>query len=182
MPGLLWFGGLWDYRQLPWRLFSKRFAANNESLQFQVVALMFALNVGVNVFPYLPHSKYLALAGVGITALLTTFGNGPVFSGIQSIVNENMRSVTIALLFMFSNLIGFGLGPLFLGLISDFMHPAYGTDSLRYALAMFSPGAFWVAYYYWRSSKTIAADIKISEAGKGVISERVEEYYSNDVI
>ena len=70
----------------------------------------------------------------------------------------------IALIFLFANLIGFGLGPLALGAMSDLLNPMFGQDSLRYALALFSPGVIWIAFHYWKAGNTIQADIMAVEA------------------
>ena len=90
--------------------------------------------------------------------------NGAIFSAIQSLVNDRMRSVAIALIFLFANLIGMGLGPLAVGVLSDLLAPMFGQDSLRYALVSFSPGLLWVAYHYWKSAATIEDDIRRVES------------------
>ena len=139
--------------------FATRFAANNERLQFRVTACLWALNVPVNLFIYLAPDKYWALSFIAVNAVLTTFGNGTVFAAIQSLSPPQLRSVAVALIFLFANLIGFGLGPLGLGVLSDLLHPAYGQDSLRFAFIVFCPIGFWVAFHYWRVGQSITEDI-----------------------
>ncbi len=89
--------------------------------------------------------------------------NGPLFAAIQSLVTERTRSLAVAITFLFGNLVGFGLGPLVLGIVSDVLSDAYGQDSLRYALLLFCPGALWIAYHYWKVSSTIEQDIYATE-------------------
>ena len=113
---------------------------------------------------YLSPYKYTALTFIAVSAVLGAFANGPIFAAMQSLVNQKMRSVAVAITFMLANLIGFGLGPLALGVISDLLHPIFGQDSLRYALVIFSPGSLWVAFYLWKVSNTIEEDIKLVEA------------------
>ena len=44
------------------------------------------------------------------------------------------RAIAAATLLFFQNLIGLGLGPLFFGILSDFIKPMAGPDSVRYVL------------------------------------------------
>jgi hypothetical protein len=52
----------------------------------------------------------------------------------QSIAPASMRSFASALTTGTYNLIGMGLGPLAVGLISDALHPRMGADAIRYGL------------------------------------------------
>ena len=144
--------------------YASRFAACREKLQMRTLACLSVCYGLMSVVIYLSSSKYTALAFVAVCAVVGAFGNGPIFAAMQSLVHEKMRSVAVAITFMFANLIGFGLGPLALGIISDVLNPMYGPDSLRYALAIFSPGSLWVAYYYWKAGNTIEEDIRLVES------------------
>jgi len=143
---------------------ASRYAASQEKLQMRAVSIVFVITVVVNLMIYLSPSKYLALMFISFSAFLTTLVGGPVFATIQTLVAVRMRSVSVALIFMFANLIGFGLGPLFLGVLSDFMNPIFGQESLRYALAVFCPGSLWVAVHYWKAADTVESDINKNES------------------
>lgn len=151
-----------------------RYAANQEKLQMRALAVIMILYGLANAISYLAPNQSVALVFVAIYALLGGLTNGPIFSAIQSLVNERMRSVTVALIFLCANLIGFGLGPLALGVLSDLLNPLFGQDSLRYALVLFSPGVFWVAFHYWKAGNTIEAEIAQTE------SKRVNRLMSLD--
>ena len=140
------------------------YAAKKEGLQMRALAIVVMVYGVVNALIYLSPHQSMALFCVALSALLGTLGNGTLFSALQSLVDERMRSTTIALVFLFANLIGFGLGPLALGVMSDLLNPMFGQDSLRYALVLFSPGAIWVAIHYWKAGNTIQADIMAVEA------------------
>ena len=70
-----------------------------------------------------------------------------------------MRAVASAILFLILNLIGLGLGPFFTGVMSDLLVPAFGEDSLRYALMITTCFAFWSAFHYWKASKYLREDL-----------------------
>ena len=139
--------------------YASQYVAGKEGLQMRLIALLYILNVVMSLFIYLVTNTLIALLFSAVSSFLLSLGNGPIFAAIQSLVPERMRSVAIALLFMFSNLIGFGFGPLLLGVVSDLMRPTFGDESLRYALTMFCPGGIWVAFLYWKVGISVETDI-----------------------
>ena len=72
---------------------------------------------------------------------------------------EHLRAVAFALVFLFANLIGMGLGPLAVGALSDAFRPWVGEESLRYASMALAPGWLWVAWHSWRASQTVRFDL-----------------------
>ena len=61
---------------------------------------------------------------------------------------------------MFGNLIGQGIGPQIVGIISDALEPSQGTDALRYAMLSMTLTAVGASFYFWRASRTVAQDLK----------------------
>ena len=156
-----------------------RYAAGKEALQMRVVALVFIFSGLLSVMLYLSSNKYSAMAFMAAVGLISALITGPVFSAIQSLVNDRMRSVALAVIFLFANLIGFGLGPLAAGVLSDLLMPMFGQESLRYALVLFSPGYLWVAYFYWKAGDTIEADIRRVESTIGSTKNEMDKSASN---
>ena len=58
----------------------------------------------------------------------------PTYVVVQALVAPGQRTLACAVLLLFMNLMGFGLGPVLVGLISDMLTPAYGTNAIRYGL------------------------------------------------
>ena len=148
-----------------------RYAACKEALQMRAVAVVFVLFGLIFAMIYLSTNKYIALIFLAINGFLLAMCNGAIFSAIQSLVNDRMRSVAFALLFLMANLIGLGLGPLAVGVLSDLLMPMFGQESLRYALLLFTPGYLWLAFHYWKAGNTIEDDIKRVEWGEGLVEE-----------
>ncbi len=167
----LLFGGFGTLGSFLGGYYASRFAARREKLQMRALACAIICYGLASAVAYLAPSKEIALTFIAISAITGTFANGPIFAALQSLVDEKMRSVTVAITFMGANLIGFGMGPLALGIISDLLNPFFGQDSLRYALAIFSPGALWVAVHYWKAGNTIEDDIKLLEASTSPIEQ-----------
>ena len=137
-----------------------RYAVHKEALQMRVLALICGICGTMYVMVYLSANKYSAVAFMAIIATLFAMFTASVFSMIQSLVTDRMRSVALAVTFLLANLIGFGFGPVAVGVISDLLAPRFGQESLRYALMLFSPSYLWLAYHYWKAGSTIENDIR----------------------
>lgn len=79
-------------------------------------------------------SSRFSLVLVTLAVLLWSITGGPVLAALFSVIAPRMRATAGAALMFFTSAIGFGLGPLCVGLLSDFLTPRYGIDALRYAL------------------------------------------------
>jgi MFS family permease len=85
---------------------------------------------------------------------------GPCFAMTQSLAKPHMRAMASAVLLFIVNLIGLGVGPLFVGALSDFLKPSFGVDALRYALlATVATGAAWSAVHFTFAARTLRADL-----------------------
>ena len=63
-----------------------------------------------------------------------------------------MRALASAVLFFVLNFIGLGLGPLTIGVLSDYLEPQYGVDALRYAFSFtFITWVFSILCFYLAS-------------------------------
>jgi MFS family permease len=71
-----------------------------------------------------------------------------------------MRAMAIALIYLFANLIGMGLGPLAAGALSDGLRSWAGEESLRYALLALCPGYLWSGWHLWQAGKTVTRDVQ----------------------
>ncbi|MGX4675858.1 spinster family MFS transporter [SAR92 clade bacterium H246] len=139
------------------------FASGKERTHMQWVTAVIAFEAIIFAIIYSVFDKQISLALMAIVAFLGSCVNAPIFSAIQGLANERMRSVALAIIFLMANLIGFGLGPIAVGVLSDRFNPSFGQESLRYAMLVFSPGLLWAAYHFWRVSFSIEQDIKMAE-------------------
>jgi len=139
-----------------------RRAAHNERLQLKGLAILLTVSAILGAFIYIPAlapNPYWALGWLGLSTV-TGMINGPAFAVIQTLVPERMRATAIALVYLFANLIGLGLGPWAAGALSDLFRPWAGEESLRYALLALSPGYLWVAWHLWQAGKTVTHDLE----------------------
>jgi len=173
------YGGLGTLGIVAGGYYASRLAVRKEKQQMRMLAFTIACSGVVSIMVYLSSSQGLSLFYLSIYAVLIMFGNGPVFGAIQSLMPQQFRSVGVAIAFLFANLIGYGLGPLTLGWLSDLLSPAFGKESLRYALVAFTPGTIWVSIHYWKASNTIEEDIRTVEFEAGLELATVEADGSN---
>ena len=71
---------------------------------------------------------------------------------IQTLAPLKMRAVWAAITLLIINLIGLGIGPTAVGVLSDALAPQYGDESLRYALMVIASLTPLAIFAYWRAS------------------------------
>lgn len=142
---------------------ASRYAAHNECLQLKACAIAIAASAILWTAAYVSPDSYVTLALIGLGVVVQSAIVGPLHATIQTLVPEIMRATAFALVYLFANLIGMGLGPLGVGILSDAFHPWAQDESIRYALLAFAPGFIWVAWYAWRASRTVAGDLAVCE-------------------
>ncbi|WP_423607404.1 spinster family MFS transporter [Sphingomonas sp. MS122] len=77
---------------------------------------------------------------------------GPTFALIQGLAPLRMRALWAAVTLLVINLIGLGLGPTLIGVISDALKPSLGdAQSLRWAMLTFAAATPWALFHYWRA-------------------------------
>lgn len=70
---------------------------------------------------------------VSLSALFWSVSNGPVIATAASVVAPSMRATSSSFIIFSTSVLGFGLGPLSVGLLSDLLTPSFGSQALRYA-------------------------------------------------
>lgn len=139
-----------------------RYAAKNERLQLRVMAGVLFGFIPLYIGIYLSASIYVAFFLMLIAAFMFTSIFGPIFAMIQGIVAPDMRAMSVAILLLFANLVGMGLGPIAVGVMSDLLKPVFGDDALRFALLMWTPGYLWAIFHLMRAEKYVQAEVAIS--------------------
>ena len=87
----------------------------------------------------------LLWAAYGVTAPIWS---GPGYGLSLSLVEPRMRATQTAILFLLTNLVGFGLAPMIVGMLSDLLAPRFGGESLRYAMLAIGLVNLWAALHF----------------------------------
>lgn len=124
----------------------------------------------------------VAMPIVVVAATLGFTFYGPTFAAVQNMVEPRMRASSAAMILFFQNLVGMGLGPLFVGFLSDnFAARSFAGDysaqcsgqmtlnsadclaasslGIRYAMMTCALVALWAAFHYWKASRTLRNDM-----------------------
>ncbi|PAX09279.1 spinster family MFS transporter [Sphingomonas lenta] len=101
---------------------------------------------------YLTESQSLAMVFYVLNYLFASSYLGPTFALIQSLAPLRMRAMWAAVTLLVINLIGLGLGPTLIGILSDLLRPVTGPEeSLRWALVAVGSATPWAIWHYWRA-------------------------------
>ena len=123
----------------------------------------------LNVLGVFAETSNGALGYLFVATAFGAFYLGPAIAITHTLVQPSMRAMSSAILFLILNLIGLGLGPLAVGIMSDLLSSTYGVDSLRYAISWVSlVGLASVALFFF-GAKYLPEDMKASK--KAVESE-----------
>lgn len=140
-----------------------RFAIGNESLQLRMTAFASAAAGAFQLAVLVPASSGAAFVLLAVVAALGSSIYGPLYATIQSVAPPRMRAMAIAVVLLFANMIGMGLGPLVAGMLSDLLARWWPEDSLRYALMIMCPGYAWCMFHLFLASRTVHRSIDEAE-------------------
>ena len=126
------------------------------SLAILVSTPMFALT-------FLTQNSTVAFLSLVLPFMIGVMQGPPSFAVAQGLADVRMRAMAAALLLLITNLIGGGIGPQAVGIMSDYLVAGYQQDSLRYALLAVSlVFGLWSSLHYFLAGKTIRQEFKVS--------------------
>jgi predicted MFS family arabinose efflux permease len=100
-----------------------------------------ALAVAVPFFIGFVHAPTwpVALAFLAVPTFLNYFYLTPAVTFVQNAVTARQRTLAGAVLLLIMNLMGLGIGPTWVGAVSDWLRPTHPTNSLQLALYSLVP-------------------------------------------
>ncbi len=140
-----------------------KFGAKDPKWYLWTSAIALVASVPLGAFMYFAETVEVAVISMILPIFLGNFYQATVFSQTQGIVKLKMRAVAAGILLFILNIIGLGLGPQFVGIVSDLLEPAYGIESLRWALLIASLFYLWAGVHYYIAGKRLAADFVTDE-------------------
>lgn len=79
-------------------------------------------------------SGFVSILLVSLTAVFWSVSTGSVLAAIYSVTTSQLRAMAGSVSILFTSVLGFGLGPFCVGLLSEILTPSLGLQALRYAL------------------------------------------------
>ena len=126
------------------------------SLAILVSTPMFALT-------FLTQNPTVAFLSLFLPFMIGVMQGPPSFAVAQGLADVRMRAMAAALLLLITNLIGGGIGPQVVGIMSDYLVAGYHQDSLRYSLLAVSlVFGLWSSLHYFLAGKTIRREFRKS--------------------
>ena len=129
-----------------------RFGSTNRRHVLTAPAVGMVVTIPFALLAFWSDNWMLALVLLIVPTLCNSLYYGPTYSSVQGLVPLRARAIAAAVLLFFQNLVGLGLGPLFFGILSDLLQPAYGEDSVRYVLYGATFLGLVPAFFFWRCS------------------------------
>jgi predicted MFS family arabinose efflux permease len=136
-----------------------RFGKHNRRHVMTAPAIGMVIAAPMAFAAYFMTDWRVALVLLMVPTVLNSLYYGPCYSSTQGLVPMRARAIAAAVMLFCQNLIGLGFGPLFFGMLSQWLKPEFGTDSVRYVLF----GAAWLglvpAFFFWRCSLRLNAEL-----------------------
>lgn len=129
-----------------------RYGSKNRRHVLTAPAIGMVVTIPFALLAFMTDNWVQALFLLVVPTICNSLYYGPTYSSVQGLVPLRARAIAAAVLLFFQNLIGLGLGPLFFGILSDLLHPAYGENSVRYVLYGATFLGLVPAFFFWRCS------------------------------
>lgn len=127
-----------------------------------------AICIGSNVAFYTAGvlaSTWQAFVVFALIGLLLVGISGPsIYAAIYGIVGQRNRATGVALMGLFVNFVGTGLGPIGIGLLSDHLTPLLQNEALRYSLLTLGLIKIVSVFNFLLAAKALPRDLDSAEA------------------
>lgn len=128
------------------------------NLWLPAAAIMFAMPFTFGVYYFATTSTESLLYFI-IPAMVGTIYLGPSLAMVQGLVPLRMRTVASAILLFIINIIGMGMGPQMVGIVSDLLTDRFANESMRYALFLAGFVNIWSAFHFVMGARTLRAEL-----------------------
>ena len=142
-----------------------RMSRRNPAWQVYVPLLGTLISIPFLLGFYLAPTWQWAFASAVLAMLAAGVFAGVLLAAVQGLVGPHARALAGAILMFSSNLIGVGLGPFAVGVLSDLLAPTLGDESLRWALVIMKVLPFLAVYHMWIASRHFTAELREAPPG-----------------
>lgn len=120
-----------------------RFSAARPGLRLMLPGIGMLLAAPILFASYSASDWRVALALLVVPTMLNAAYYGPAYAAVQGLVRAPLRALGASMVVFGQNFIGLGLGPLAFGILSDYLQPVAGSESVRWVLY----GAAWIGIF-----------------------------------
>ncbi|MCP3730681.1 hypothetical protein M9978_09600 [Sphingomonas sp. MG17] len=120
--------------------------------QSWLVLAMKSVGLPLSFLFYVSSDPWIGVPLYWLSVVLISSYLGPSFALIQGLAPLRLRALWAAVTLLVLNLVGLGLGPTLIGVISDALKPSLGdAEALRWALLTFAAATPCALFHYWRA-------------------------------
>lgn len=140
--------------------FADRLGKRDVRWNLWLIVILALVGLPFSVGAYLATDTTLAIILLAFPVSVGALYFGPTLAMLHTLVRPEMRSLASAILLFINNIIGLGLGPLMIGVLSDYFSTDYGARALPYAMVTSALLALWASVHLWLAASTLRADIE----------------------
>lgn len=130
--------------------------AKNPQWRLRTVAILIIITkIFVCLFLLVDDTKIALLIWIPALILGNVFW-APTFAYIYSKLPSEMRPMGTAIFLFGLNLVGFGIGPALVGIMSDTIFVSFADRALSTSLLAVQSAGLLGAFFYWKTARTIA--------------------------
>jgi MFS family permease len=141
-----------------------RFGRRDVRWYMRVTGTGMLLTMPFGMLALLSSNSNAAFGYYCLTVGLVSSWASPIHAMTQSIAAPRMRGMASAIIGFCLNLFGYGLGPLFVGMLNDHLQPSLGLQSIRYSLLILLCGCLVAAWASFATNASIREDLERSRA------------------
>lgn len=128
-----------------------------------IVFISFSVAAPLGIATFLAPNLYLAVAALLVFKFVGAANIGSSYTLVQGLAGPKLRATAAAIYMAVVNLIALSIGPGVAGLLSDFLAPTFGDESLRWSLAIFSVVYLGSLPFLLLAARTVEADMENAE-------------------
>lgn len=142
---------------------------NDSRWYFWLCGISVVTTMPFQITAYVTPNLWIAIPALLCAVVLNNVFFGPSYAMTQALASLRMRALAASVMLFIQTMIGYNLGPLFAGIISDHLAPTVGEKSLGYALAILAVFELWAAIHYFTGARYLRSDLattqRFDEAG-----------------
>lgn len=127
------------------------------TLPLLVAAIIMVVSTPGMIWAVYGSNANMAVLLLAIPTFAATFYFGPNFAAIQKLASDQTRAMAVAIYLLIAGIIGLGIGPVFVGILSDFFASTLSeAAALQQALAILALFNIWAGFHFWRAARLMA--------------------------
>ncbi len=128
------------------------------SVRLPAIACLLGFPVAIAVFSL--TSTFIVILLMGVLGFSFGVTTPPAMAAVHLIAGERRRALAIAFVFLMTNLVGLGIGPVIIGAASDFLAQDYGDSALGVAILWCHVLLIVAALSFYLAERWLHADIE----------------------